>query len=801
MSRFKVSTCLLAAASTLLATMPVLAADAAAGAKVTELEEVTVTAQRKEESLSKTPVAIAVVSADELVQAQIVSDQDLRTATPGLAIRASLSSNQLNYSMRGHSKDAFSGSRPGVLPYVNEIQIGGTGGSSAFYDLASVQVLKGPQGTLFGRSATGGAILFTTAKPTEEFSGYVSGLGGNYGAAKVEGAVSGPIAGDALLGRLAGFYQKRDGFQKNLYDGGTEGDQKRYGIRGSLTAKLGANAKNDLVVDYVHTDNESTEGVISGLLPYTGNGPPFIPIQFLYAGTATPLGSATGIGTLQAFLPPAFAAFAAPFYNAYFTDPRRNRGGIAAELAAQQARGPFVINTDAQNYYKAKDLVVSNATTFDLGNDLQIKNILGYVKLDVLQAYEADGTSYGISSDVIKGQIAPDFTVVTKQTSDELQLIGKAVGGKLSYVTGLYYSDEKQIHRQFSQFFDLILGGQQQFNHYSLLNTTIAGYGQGTYQLNDDGLSVTTGLRYTSEKARVQYASTDSTAVLCTIAPTVFKCDQSETFNKVSWQIGLQRQLNPNLLLYGVSRRAFKSGGYSGSQAPKFGFADVAGNGFKAEQVTDVEFGAKFQGYVGDMPARANVALFHDWVKDSQRTAYQVVSGNPAAITANVPKGKNYGLEFDGQIKTNDRLTLGGTLNFTHTEFGTAPVNVNGSAGIYDQVPDSPKFSGTLFADVSIPVGGHYAVSLYGDVYNQDESFVSPQSFNNVGTTIDSFSLANFRVGFEDAAAKWSITANLKNAFNKVYYVGSIPTGQIYQINIAVPGDPRTVTLEARFKF
>jgi iron complex outermembrane receptor protein len=423
------------------------------------------------------------------------------------------------------------------------------------------------------------------------------------------------------------------------------------------------------------------------------------------------------------------------------------------------------------------------------------------VKLDVLQAYEADGTSYGISSDVVKGQIAPDFTIVTKQTSDELQLIGKAVGGKLSYVTGLYYSDEKQAHRQFSQFFDLLLGGSSQFNHYNLLNTTIAGYGQGTYQLNDDGLSLTAGLRYTSEKVRVQYQSTDSTAVLCTIAPTVYKCDQSETFNKLSWQIGLQKQLNPNLLLYGVSRRAFKSGGYSGSQAPKIGFADVAGNGFKAEQVTDVEFGAKFQGYVGDLPARANVALFHDWVKDSQRTAYQVVSGNPAAITANVPKGKNYGLEFDGQIKTNDWLTLGGTLNFTHTEFGTDPINVNGSAGIYDQVPDSPKFSGTLFADMSIPVGGHYAVSLHGDVYNQAESFVSPQSINNVGTKIDSYTLANFRVGFEDAGAKWSITANLKNAFDKVYYVGAIPTGQIYQINIAVPGDPRTVTLEARFKF
>jgi iron complex outermembrane receptor protein len=803
MSRFKVSVCLLAAASTLLATMPVLAADAAAGAKVTELEEVTVTAQRKEESLSKTPVAVAVVSAEALVQAQVVSEQDLRTVTPGLTIRAGLNSNQLNYSLRGESKDTFSGTRPGVLAYVNEVQIGGTGGSSAFYDLQSVQVLKGPQGTLFGRSATGGAVLFTTAKPTDELGGYFSALGGDYGATKIEGAISGPIAGDVLKGRLAGFYQKRDGFQKNLFDGGREGDMKRFGFRGSLTAKLGDKVNNALVVDYLKSDSESTIGVISGLLPFLGGGagnPPYIPIQFLYAGTATPLASATGIGTLQAFLPPAFAAFAAPFYNGYFANPKHPNGGISAFLAAQQARGPYVINSDASNIYDAKDIVVSNTTTFEVGTDSQLKNIIGYVKLKSAQAFEADGTPYAISGNGPKGT-STGFVVDTKQVSDEIQLLGKAAGGKLSYVTGLYFSDEKVTNIQHSEFFDLILGGQVQLNDFMHKNKTAAVYGQGTYNLNDSGLALTAGLRYTNEKVELQILPTDSVRVaLGNPAPPGFSYDKSNTFKKLSWQLGLQDQVNDSWLVYGVTRRAFKSGGYNGSVAPRNGSAAIAGDEYGAEQVTDAEFGTKFQGDVAGKPVRMNIALFNNWVVNSQRTAYSLVFGNPAALTVNVPKGKTYGVELDAQIKATNNLTLGGTLNYTHATFNPDTVFVNGSAQIFDQVTDTPQFSGSLFADLSFPIS-HYALTLHGDAYNQDKTFTAPRSSNNLGTLLDSYTLANFRVGLEDSNAHWSVTANLKNAFDKTYFVGSLPTGEIYQINVAVPGEPRTVTLEARYKF
>ena len=140
--------------------MPVLADDDLA------LEEVIVTAQRRSETLERTPVAVSVLSASALAKQAIVTESDLQSATPGLTIRAGQNSNQLNYALRGQSLDAFSDTRPGVLPYFDEIQLDGVGGgSSAFYDLQSIQVLKGPQGAYYGRGATAGAFVLSTKKP------------------------------------------------------------------------------------------------------------------------------------------------------------------------------------------------------------------------------------------------------------------------------------------------------------------------------------------------------------------------------------------------------------------------------------------------------------------------------------------------------------------------------------------------------------------------------------------------------------------------------------------------------------
>lgn len=765
--------------------------------------EILVTARRRDESLSRVPVTVDVVDAQTIKDAQISSELDLRTTTPGLQVRATLNSNQLNFAIRGASQDGFSGTRPGVLPYVNEVQINGNAGGSAFYDLENIQVLMGPQGTLFGRSATGGAVLYQTAAPTSEFAGYASALVGNYKARKVEGAISGPIAGDMLQARVAGVYSERDGFQENVIFGGREGDYERWGVRGSLRFAPTARLTNDLMVDYFESDSESTVGVISGLLPLGAPGqPPFVPAQLIYGGITDPVARATGIAVIQgalaaqgAVLPTAAVAAA---YDAYFNNPQRPDGGIAQFLADQQARGPFKVGTDSENVYTTKNIILTNTTQYEISDTLTLKNIFGYVDVDNFTAFDTDGTPYVAGSQQAR-TISPrrgGNAIQTDAISNEIQLQGE-LGGASNFVTGLYYSKEDAEYLYDTDFFDLLvaplgLASQRVFNAFNITNETIAPFAQATVALNDSGLSATGGLRYTREKVRKVRRPNDS-------GFGIADDDRSRTFEHLSWTGGLQWQANPETLLYVTSRRAYKSGGYNGSVALN-GPAGIGGDLYEKEQVTDVEGGMKFNGLIGGRRVRASIAGYHNWLVDSQRTAFTLIGGAPAAVTVNVPKGTIYGVEAETSISLSDFLTVGGNANLMESKFSDGRVVINGVPLVYDRLPDAPNYAFAAFADLRVPVAGTLNAVFHADVYGQGEVYTSARTANNAGTEIGKYELVNMRAGVASDSG-WSLIANVKNLFDKVHYVGGGSAGEIYQVNTLVPGEPRTFAVEARMTF
>ena len=194
------------AAAVIMATwaMPVLAQAAPdQAADEAGMQEIVVTAQRREEKLSKVPISVVAYNAEALQTRNIASEQDISFLVPGLQVKNGQNSNQLSYSMRGQSLDPFSGTSPAVLPYLNEAPYNPGNTATAFFDLGSVQVLKGPQGTLFGRNATGGAVLYTTPMPGDEFGGYVIARGASREFVQVQAAVDLPIIKDKLAIRLA----------------------------------------------------------------------------------------------------------------------------------------------------------------------------------------------------------------------------------------------------------------------------------------------------------------------------------------------------------------------------------------------------------------------------------------------------------------------------------------------------------------------------------------------------------------------------------------------------------------------
>lgn len=778
----------------------------------TTLDEIIVTAQRRSESAARTPVAVAVLSSEALSDAAITSQSDLRVAVPGLQVRASTSSNDLNYAIRGQSLDAYSNGLPGVLPYFNEVQIGGAGASSAFYDLANVQALKGPQGTLFGKNATGGAVLFTSAKPSDVFEGYGSVSAGSRDAYKVEGAVSGPLV-NGVAARLAGFVSAEDGYQHNIYDNEQLGDSERYGLRGSLSIEKGR-FKNDFVADYYNAEGTNIVGILSSLSDVDG-----FPATSLYSDARFPEGSGPLTGThvsdfvlsqiLQAQGLPAdvAAALTAGAYDRFIAgfngNPGAPRGGLAQALAEQQARGPYRVASDLPNNFNTENLIFTNATGFALGDELQLKNILGYTDLSSFNNSDADGTGFGISGgprDPSKG-----ILVETQQFSEELQLMGKAFDGRLDFVTGVYYSKEETQTRQSSFFFDIMLGGAQQQNDTDRTNTSYAAYAQGTYDLSETtgipGLSATLGLRYTNEEVRNQVLPSSSVYGLALVDPGNYDNDQTAKFDNVGWTIGLKQQVNSNLLIYATSRRSYKNGGFNGLQAPKIGYADVAGNAYRTEELTDLEIGSKFQGHMNGVPVRLNAAAYYDWIKDSQRTGFATINGSPGASTINVPEARVYGLEVDGQIMPTDWLTLGGSINLTNAEFTEQETFINGVAQLAGTYPDVPEFSGTLFADVTVPLNSNWEVLLHGDVYSQTETYFSSTANTNPQAINDGYTLLNLRAGLRSLDNGWTLMANVKNVLDEEYYVGGLPLADLVQVNTRIPGAPRTWTIELRRSF
>ena len=225
---------------------------AAATPNATGVGDIIVTAQRREESLSKVPLSISAFNSSTLQTRVVTREQDLQSLAPGLVVKSGQNQNQVSFTLRGQTLDPFSGACPAVLTYLNEVPFSGGNSATVFYYFSSVQVLKGPQGTLFGRNATGGAVLYQSTLPGNDFGGYLTARGGERKLRQVEGAVDLPIISDKLVVRLAGDYQAQNGYIHNLLAGGTLGDIDNKSGRITVVARPTDAIKNVTVFQYSH---------------------------------------------------------------------------------------------------------------------------------------------------------------------------------------------------------------------------------------------------------------------------------------------------------------------------------------------------------------------------------------------------------------------------------------------------------------------------------------------------------------------------------------------------------------------
>jgi len=808
------------------------------------IQEVVVTARRREEALSDIPVAITAFSGDQLERKNIQSTADLVKVTPGLNVTGAGSSVNPFIVIRGASRALAGAGVPGVITYLNDVPLPTYGSLISTVDMDNIQVLKGPQGTLFGRNAVGGAILTYSKKPTYRFEGSALVDYSRFDTLRGELVVNIPIVEDKLAVRLSALYGQSDGFTKTIQvsdygqtgplsrtpgvvvkaDRGLDG-YERHGYRGSLLFEPTEALSNLTVVDYFK-DEGASNGVADKFHP---NG-----FVFLDGSRATPA-SIT-------YLPPALLGPAGAIASSMFQCTTSSFCNLRT-FEAQQAQWGVrkaAVNTPAADNAFAKVFGVSNTTTLRAGEHITLKNIFGYRTNSILNLGDIDGTPMPI--------IDTANRVRLKQVTDEVQVSGEAFGGKLSYVVGgFYYKESPNGDGGFQGLRINVFAGlnDTQSINYAVHKST-ALYGQFDYDLSDfiNGLKATAGYRETwdstggctafSNLGLTYYPNYDlapmetesqcragSTGTVGGVAYTNSIIPTNKT-SQGTYTLALSYKPREGRLFYATVRRGYRSGDYNAPRyvGTQWAFLDPVQN-FEGEIVDDIEIGTKLAFELGDVPTTFDLALFHD--KDKGFQYYESTSSittrvaNPALgvpVGVTLPSGgivynkanlTIQGMEVGSTISPLPGLTLGANAAYTDVDIDKLTIppiitavllgSIDPSVGF--AIPFVSKWQANLNLDYRVPgevLGGELSLNVD---YHHQTSFVVSQ------IRIAGNDLVNARLTLANVMGRpIDLSLYAKNLLNETYAYGSsssTPSGVGVESRIWAP--PRSIGASVRVRW
>ena len=614
------------------------------------LGDIIVTARRRAENLQDVPVAVTAFSPEAIVQKGITDRTSLADNTPSLfTINGGYPREFAFFALRGQGP-AF-GSTPGVINYFaevpNSLNIDGRVGS--YYDLANVQVLSGPQGTLFGKNATGGNILFEPVKPQDRFEGYVRVEAGNYNDRRIEGAINTPIVPGKVLLRVAGEVGRRDGYTRDIgpFFAGKDYDNLAYeSFRASLTLRP--------------TDGFETYTVVRYYNSHTNGG-----------------------GTVLGAINPAAVPFISLFYPS-----------ITTQLTDQQTRGPRRVAYDLNQFSNSSFWQAINHTTIDVTDHIKLKNIISYSEFRTTYGYDYDATALPLA-----GQTGRIPTTAPNVFTEELQLQGTALNGALNFSLGGYLDRqgwqepagiEQQLLFPIGTLIPPVSFG------ITNRNNSEAVFGQATLDLGKlspglTGLSLTGGLRYTWEHS---FVSTTTNSIFGS-STTAGSADSRYP----SYTATIDYDVTRGVHVYLTARDAYKSGGVNGPVPIGSSFRT-----FPPEKLSDVELGLKSQFSIGGAEVRANFAAYRGSYDDIQRTTLETVGGVLFNVTRSAAKGRIQGFEFNGAIVPVHGLTLTGSYSYIDAKYTEIPDASAQAILVGAPFPYTPKHK--------FSVGGKYEVSL-----------------------------------------------------------------------------------------
>ncbi|WP_432814667.1 TonB-dependent receptor [Sphingorhabdus sp.] len=635
--------------------MPAAAAqDGEATAEQGGIAEIVVTAQRRDENVQDVPIAISAFSAEQMAAQGITNTLQIGQYVPNLIAQNNTGIGSANaYFLRGlGSTETIATFDPPVGTYVDDIYLSRQNANNlSLFDVERVEVLRGPQGTLFGRNTTGGAISVIMAKPGNTISGFGEIGYGRFGKTIARGSTDLPLS-DSFAIKLSGYWQNDRGYAKNVTTGERLNDDDGWGVRLGVRGELAPWARWN-----------------AGYMHIVSKGDNILNFECNPANPADCKGRFISTGLSENGGPPS------PYAPVVVTGRKANYG------LGQEA---------------VSDIITSNLQ-FDIGENTTLSLITGYVSLTQQFAYDffdgRGGPSISAPFPAVRGYARGGFTIVNdgkhSQFTQEIKLNGTLGNGLIDYVGGLYYIDERN-KTDLADLFTLSPTTTLLLGDRILRNTTsaYAGYLQADLNLSEQ-FKLTAGFRYTDEKKVLRFndnraSCNDSTLELTCIdnanlfvpanGTTVLTAKPIPTQQRVKvWTPRFAANFKPNddLLFFASATRGFKSGGWNArattpSQAVPFG----------PEKVWSYEAGIKSDLF--DRRVRANLTVFQLDVSDLQILAglLNPTTGALTFITRNFADYRNRGVEAEIQFVPVDGLNFYTNFGYQNDKYllpGNAP--------------------------------------------------------------------------------------------------------------------------------
>ncbi len=695
------------------------------------VEEIVVTARKREETIQNTPVSMTAFSGEGIEARNIDSFSDLSNFAPNLDISGGIPNgggSATQIFIRGVGQDDYSfPNEPGVGLYIDGVYISrSAAGDFGFLDIDRIEVLRGPQGTLYGRNTIGGAVKVITAAPSGELGGRVGATVGSYNRRDIFGHLDFPIS-DTVSGKIGGALRKRDGLGTNFI-GQDLGNTDEITTRGALRFQPSDDLDIIFRADYLR---QRQDGPAGSMVRFDPN-------------------DATE-GLINALIAPARAA------ELGLQPPFDRYGDAWVRTLATDGRGVYNSGGTVETRDWADIWGISMAVDWAIG-DLALNSITAFRDYDIDIRRDSEHTPFDI--------VQVDNPETYWQLSQEFQLNGLSMDGRLNWVVGLYGLLEDGKSELFapliSGLFDLI-----GFDNTALINSTyeaysVAAFGEATYALTDR-VGITFGGRLTRDSKEYVYGLVRPESGQVPLPPETL----NDSWNEFLPKLGVEYQITPDVLLYSNVSRGYKAGGYN-SRA----LSGIPPKAFDPEYINAFEVG--FKSAWLDNTLVLNGAAFLNDYKDIQLLAVlDLGGGNVETVIENAGKGRIIGGELELFFVPTDALNLGLGVGVLDAKYRQVD-DLAQQAGILEsnEFINAPELSITASAEYTAQIGGAGSLTLRADGIYKSEQY--RDAVNTPELRASAYTLLNSRVTYRPNRGHWSLSFFVNNITDKLYVTSGV---------------------------